>query len=141
MASIEGTSLTGDPTSLIDQANKFGRAVSVTPDNKVMRKKSSFAESLHKYQRIAEQKQSNRLRDQSWNSSSPKAKKHQRLSHWSPSFIPSMHVPWTTYSGINSYIPYFCIIFSFLFTTINIIFVMHQRVTLGRYGQIRASIV
>jgi hypothetical protein len=77
------------------------------PNNKVMRKKPSFDELLHKYQKIAEQKQNNRLGDQRWNSSSPKAKKYRRTSHWSSSFIPSMHVPWNACLGIPNSNPWF----------------------------------
>jgi hypothetical protein len=99
----------------------------------VVKKKPSFAELLHKYQRIAEQKQINRLGKQRWNSSSPKAKKHRRSSHWSSSFIPSMHVPWTAYSGMKIIVHNFDIILGFLFTTINML-VVHQGVTIGRHG-------
>jgi hypothetical protein len=99
--------LTGVLTGLTGLARKSGRVESIQPNSKVVKKKPSFAELLYKYQRIVEQKQNNRLGEQRWNSSSPKAKKHRRSSHWSSSFIPSMHVPWTAYSDINNYSPYF----------------------------------
>jgi hypothetical protein len=66
VASSKGTDLTGDPTGLTGHAKKVGRVKSVTPDIKVMGKKPSFAELLQKYQKIAKQKQSNRLGDESW---------------------------------------------------------------------------
>jgi hypothetical protein len=73
----------------------FGGGANFMPKSKVMRNKPSFNESLHKYQKIAKKKQNNWLGDdQRRNSSLPKAKKHQRSSHWSSSFIPSMHMPW-----------------------------------------------
>jgi hypothetical protein len=95
----QSTDLTGVLTGLV---RKSGRIESIPPNSKVVKKKPSFAELLYKYQRIAEQKQNNQLGEQRWNSSSPKAKKHRRSSHWSSSFIPSMHVPWTAYSSINN---------------------------------------
>jgi hypothetical protein len=51
-----------------------------------------------------------------------------------------MLVRWTAYLGkiIRDHI--FGIILGFLFTTINML-VVHQGVTIGRHGQIRASIV
>jgi hypothetical protein len=107
MAVSQSTGLTGVLTSLTGLARKSGRAESIPPNSKVMRKKPSFDELLHKYQKIAEQKQNNRLGDQRWNSSSPKTKKHQRTSHWSSSFIPSMHVPWNACSGIPNSNPWF----------------------------------
>jgi hypothetical protein len=76
--SSQGISLTGVLTGLTGLARKFDRARSVTPNSQVVRKKPSFAELLHKYQRIAEEKQNNRLGEQRWNSSLPKAKKHRR---------------------------------------------------------------
>jgi hypothetical protein len=72
----EGTDLTGDLTSLTGHAKKFGRARSVTPNSQVMRKKPSSDKLLHKYKRIADQKQNNCFGEQKWNSSSVKAKKH-----------------------------------------------------------------
>jgi hypothetical protein len=105
--SYQGTGLTGVLTGLTGLAKKFDRYRSVTPNSQVVRKKPNFAELLHKYQRMAKQKQNNRLGGQRLNSSLPKAKKHRRSSHWSSSFIPSMHVSWTAYSGINNYSPYF----------------------------------
>jgi hypothetical protein len=93
----QSTGLTGVLTGLTGLGRNSGRAESIPPNSKVMRKKPSFDELLHKYQKIAEQKQNNQLGDQRWNSSSPKAKKHRRTSHWSSSFIPSMHVPWSAY--------------------------------------------
>ena len=44
------TSLTGVQTDLTGRARSFGKAESVTLWNKVMKKKPSFAELLHKYQ-------------------------------------------------------------------------------------------
>jgi hypothetical protein len=104
MAVSQSTGLIGVLTGL---ARKSGRAKIIPLNSKVVKKKPSFAELLYKYQRIAEQKQNNRLGEQRWNSSSPKTKKHRRSSHSSSSFIPSMHVPCTAYSGINNYSPYF----------------------------------
>jgi hypothetical protein len=107
VAGSQGTSLTGVLTGLTDLTRNSGRSESIPPNSKVVKKKPSFAEFLHKYQRIAEQKQNNQLGKKRWNSSSPKAKKHRRSSHWSSSIIPSMHVPWTAYSGMNNYSTYF----------------------------------
>ena len=74
-----------------------------------MKKKPSFAKLLHKYQKIAEKNKNNRLGvDQSGNSSSPKAKRHQWSSHLSSSFIQSMHMPQNAYSGITNPSPWFC---------------------------------
>jgi hypothetical protein len=55
----EGTDLTGDLTGLT------GHAKNVTPNSQVMRKKPSFDKLLHKYQRIADQKQNNCLESKS----------------------------------------------------------------------------
>lgn len=99
----EGTGLTGVPTGLTGHIKNFGRTPSVTPKSKVVKKKPSFSELLHKYQKIAEQKQSNQLGDQSWYSSSPRAKKHQRSYHYFSTFIPSIHVPWNAYPSIPHY--------------------------------------
>jgi hypothetical protein len=93
MAVSQSTGMIGVLTGKTGLARKSGRAESIPPNSKMMWKKPSFDELLHKYQKIAEQKQNNRLGDQRWNSSSPKAKKHRRTSHWSSSFNPSMHVP------------------------------------------------
>jgi hypothetical protein len=76
MVVSQSTGMTGVLTGLTGLARKSGRAESIPPNSKVVKKKLSFAELLHKYQRIAEQKQSNQLGKQRWNSSSPKAKKH-----------------------------------------------------------------
>jgi hypothetical protein len=57
----QGTGLTGVPTDLSGLARNSGRAKSISPNSQVMRKKPTFDELLHKYQRIAEQKQNNRL--------------------------------------------------------------------------------
>jgi hypothetical protein len=103
----QGTGLTGVLTGLTGLAKDSGRSESIPPNSMVVKKKPKFAELLYKYQRIVEQKQNNQLGEQRWNSSSPKAKKHRRSSHWSSSFIPSMHVPWSAYSSINNYSPYF----------------------------------
>jgi hypothetical protein len=99
----QSTGLTGVLTALTGLVRKSGRAESILPKSKVMRKKPSFDELLHKYQKIAEKKQNNRLGDQRWNSSSSKAKKHRRTSHLSSSFIPSVHVPWSAYLGMLNY--------------------------------------
>jgi hypothetical protein len=107
VAISQSIGLTSVFTGLTSLARKFGRAESIPPNSKVVKKKPNFAELLYKYHRIAEQKQNNRLGEQRWNSSLPKAKKHRRSSRWSSSIIPSMHVPWTAYSGINNYSPYF----------------------------------
>ena len=65
------------------------------------RTKPIFEELLDKYKKISEQKQSNQLEGKrKRNSSPPRSRKHQRSSYWSSSFISSMHVPWTTYSGV-----------------------------------------
>ena len=77
MTGSERTGLTGVQTDLTGRARSSGKAESVTLWNKVMKKKPSFAELLHKYQKIAEQNKNNRLGvDQSGNSSSPKSKRH-----------------------------------------------------------------
>jgi hypothetical protein len=107
VAGSHGTCLIGVLTGLTGLARNSGRSESTPPNKKVVKKKPSFAELLHKYQRIVEQKQINQLGKQRWNSSSPKAKKRRRPSHWCSSFIPSIHVPWTAYSGMNNYSPYF----------------------------------
>ena len=105
----EGIGLTGDQTGLTGLARNSGKVQNVSPRSKGMKKKPSFTELLHKYQKIADQNKHNRLRfDQSRNSSSPSAKGHQRWSsHGSSSFIPSMHMPWNTYSSIPNYNPWF----------------------------------
>jgi hypothetical protein len=51
-----------------------------------------------------------------------------------------MHVPWNANSGINNFNPCFGIILGLLFSTINIMLVMHQGNTVGRHGYIRTSI-
>jgi len=79
------------------------------------RTKPTFEELLDKYKKISEQKQSNQLKGKRRrNSSPPRSRNHQRSSYWSSSFIPSMHVPWTAYSGVsnpwfghNSRLPYY----------------------------------
>ena len=48
------TGLTGVQTDLTGRARNSGRAKNVTLRNKVMKKKPSFVELLHKYQKIAE---------------------------------------------------------------------------------------
>ena len=64
------------------------------------RTKPTFEELLDKYKKMSEQKESNQLEvKRRRNFSPPRSKKHQRSSYWSSSFIPSMHVPWTAYSG------------------------------------------
>jgi hypothetical protein len=102
VADSQGTGLTGASTGLIGLARDSGRAESILQNGKVVKEKLSFVELLYKYQRIAEQKQNNQLGGQRWNSTSPREKKHQRSSHWSSSFIPSIHVPWNTYSCIKN---------------------------------------
>jgi len=63
------------------------------------RTKPTFEELVDKY-KMSEQKESNQLEGKRRkNFSPPRSKKHQRSSYWSSSFIPSMHVPWTAYSG------------------------------------------
>ena len=79
------------------------------------RTKPTFEELLDKYKKMSEQKESNQLEvKRRRNFSPPRSKKHQRSSYWSSSFIPSMHVPWTAYSGVsnpwfghNSWLPYY----------------------------------
>jgi hypothetical protein len=83
----QSTGLTSVLTGLTGLARKSGRADSIPPNSKVVKKKPSSTELLYKYQRIAEQKQKNRLGERRLNSSFPKAKKHRRSSHWSSSFI------------------------------------------------------
>jgi hypothetical protein len=73
MVVSQSTGLTGVLTGLTSLARKSGRAESIPPNSKVVKKKPSFAELLYKYQRIAEQRQNNRLGEQRWNSSSLKA--------------------------------------------------------------------
>ena len=69
----DGTGLTGVQTGLISFDRNSHRDQCVTLRSKEMKKKPSFAELLHKYQKIAEQNKNNRLGvDQSGNSSSPK---------------------------------------------------------------------
>jgi len=51
----EGTGLTGDQTDLIGLARNSSKVQNVTPRSKGMKKKPSFTELLHKYQKIAEQ--------------------------------------------------------------------------------------
>ena len=68
-ASSKGTGLTGAQPSLTGLARNSGGATNFMPKRD----------------------------DQSGNSSSSKAKKHRRSSHWSSLFIPSMHVPWNAY--------------------------------------------
>jgi hypothetical protein len=108
VAGSKGTDLTGVPTDLTGIVRNSGGATNFMPKSKVMRKKPSFDELLHKYQNIVEKKQNNWLGDdQSRNSSSPKAKNHRWSSHWSSSFIPLMHILWNAYSGINNVNPWF----------------------------------
>ena len=79
------------------------------------RTKPTFEELLDKYKKIFEQKQNNQLEGKRrMNSSPPRSRKHQRSSYWSSSFTPSMHVPWTVYSGVfnpwfghNLLLPYY----------------------------------
>ena len=100
----EGTGLTGDQTDLIGLARNSSKVQNVTPRSKGMKKKPSFAELLVKYRNIAEQQQNNQLEgNKARNSSSPREKRHQRSSHWSSSFVPSMHKLWNTYSSIPNY--------------------------------------
>ena len=102
----DGTGLTGVQTGLT--GFDTDREQCVTLRSKGMKKKQSFAGLLHKYQKIAEQNKNNRLGvDQSGNSSSPKAR-HQWSSHLSSLFIPSMHMPWNTHSGITNPSPWCC---------------------------------
>ena len=104
----DGTGLTGVQTGLISFDRNSHRDQCVTLRSKGTKKKPSFAELLHKYQKIAEQNKNNRLGvDQSGNSSSPKAR-HQWSSHLSSLFIPSMHMPWNTHSGITNPSPWCC---------------------------------
>ena len=73
----DGTGLTGVRTGLTSFDRNSHRDQCVTLRSKEMKKKPSFAELLHKYQKIAEQNKNNRLGvDQSGNSSSPKSKRH-----------------------------------------------------------------
>jgi hypothetical protein len=64
MVVSQSTGLTGVLTGLTGLARKSGRAKSILPNSKVVKKKPNFAELLYKYQRIAEQKQNNRLGEQ-----------------------------------------------------------------------------
>jgi hypothetical protein len=64
MVVSQSTGLTGVLTGLTGLARKSGRAESIPPNSKVMRKKPSFDELLHKYQKIDKQKQNNKLGDQ-----------------------------------------------------------------------------
>ena len=73
----DGTGLTGVQTGLTSFDRNSHRDQCVTLRSKGTKKKPSFAELLHKYQKIAEQNKNNRLGvDQSGNSSSPKSKRH-----------------------------------------------------------------
>jgi hypothetical protein len=51
--------MTGVLTGQTSLARNSGRSESIRPNSKVVKKKPSFAELLHKYQRIAEQKKKN----------------------------------------------------------------------------------
>jgi hypothetical protein len=135
----QGTGLTGVLTGLAGLARKFGRAQSVTPNNQAVRKRPSFVELLHKYQRIAEQKRNNRLGEQRRISSSPKAMKHRRSSHRSSSFIPSMHVPWTVDSALIIIVHTFGIILGFLQLSICLWYT--KELQLATMAKIRASTV
>jgi hypothetical protein len=59
VAGSQGTGMTGVLTGLTSLARNSGRSESIRPNSKVVKKKPSFAELLHKYQRIAEQKKKN----------------------------------------------------------------------------------
>ena len=73
------TGLTSGQTGLTGFAKNSSKDRSVTPRSKGMKKKPSFDELLQNYQKIAEQNKNTRLGfDQSRNSSSPRAKRHQR---------------------------------------------------------------
>jgi hypothetical protein len=61
VAGSQGTGLIRVLTGRIGLARNSGRSESILPNSKVVKKKPSFAELLHKYQRIAEQKQNNQL--------------------------------------------------------------------------------
>ena len=74
----DGTGLTGVQTGLISFDRNSHRDQCVTLRSKGTKKKPSFAELLHKYKKIAEQRLGD---DQSRNSSSPSIKRHQRSSH------------------------------------------------------------
>ena len=65
------------------------------------RTKPTFEELLDKYKKISTQKQNNQLKGKRRRSSSPpRSRKHHWSSYWTSSFIPSMHAPWTAYSGV-----------------------------------------
>jgi hypothetical protein len=66
VAGSQGTGLTGVLTGLTGLARNSSRSESISPNSKVVKKKPNFAELLYKYQRIAEQKQNNRLGEQRW---------------------------------------------------------------------------
>ena len=99
------TGLTGHEIGLTGPSGNFGNSPKT-----MTRKKPSFEELLRKYQKIAEEKQINWLEgNQTRNYASSRTKKNQqhwRSSHWYSLFIPSMHVPWTTYSGISDSSPW-----------------------------------
>ena len=95
----------GPATGLTGPSENFGNSPKT-----MMKKKPSFEELLCKYQKIAEKKQINRLEgNQRRNYASSRTKKnkhHWRSSHWYSSFILSMHVPWSAYSGITDSSPW-----------------------------------
>jgi len=99
------TGLTG--SSDRSEPRKFGGAKNST--------KPTFEELLDKYKKMSAQKQSNQLEGKRRMSfSPPRSRKHHRSSYWTSSFIPSMHAPWTAYSGVfnpwfdhNPWLPYY----------------------------------
>jgi hypothetical protein len=72
VAISQSIGLTGVLTGLTGLARKSGRVESIPPNSKVVKKNPNFAELLYKYQRIAEQKQKNRLGEQRWHMFAPK---------------------------------------------------------------------
>ena len=101
------TDLTGHEIGPTSPSRDFDNSPKITT-----RKKPSFEELLHKYKKIAEEKKIDQLeRNQRRSYSSSRAKRNQHhcgLSHWSSSFISSMHMPWKAYSGITNPSPWFC---------------------------------
>jgi len=104
-----------DRTGLTGSSDRSDRSEPGKSGGAKNRIKPTFEELLDKYKKISTQKQSNQLEGKrKRSSSSPRSRKHQRSSYWSSSFIPSMHVPWSAYSGLlnpwfghNPWLPYY----------------------------------
>ena len=90
-----------DRTGLTGSSDRSDRSEPGKSGGAKNRIKPTFEELLDKYKKISAQKQSNQLEGKRRRSSSPpRSRKHHWSSYWTSSFIPSMHVPWTAYSGV-----------------------------------------